>query len=211
MSPHRPPETRARILTEAMRLFGENGFAATRVADIERAAGLAQGAGGIYRHFRSKAEVLAEGVAWQLTRAEDLHARLEADASSGRSSGDAVAGLVVAALATLDGEGDLNRLIVRDLRLFPDLLEQVRERELRRITEVAGAWFAQKSAAGDDRDWVAVATVLTGAVAHYWLLRDVFVSHPSGVAEPRFVEAVSGIVTGLLADTTDAVTVGGAR
>lgn len=38
--------TRERILTEAMRLFGEKGYEATTIAEIEAAAGLTPGSGG---------------------------------------------------------------------------------------------------------------------------------------------------------------------
>lgn len=50
--------TRDRILAEALNLFSTRGYRGTRVQDIEEAAGLSPGAGGFYRHFRSKREVL---------------------------------------------------------------------------------------------------------------------------------------------------------
>src|SRR5437588_12879907 len=50
--------TRDRLLDEAMRLFGERGYDATSVAEIERAAGLTPGAGGLFHHFSSKEDVL---------------------------------------------------------------------------------------------------------------------------------------------------------
>ena len=48
---------RDRVLAAAMRLFAEHGFAATTITQIEQAAGLSQGAGGIYRHFPSKVAI----------------------------------------------------------------------------------------------------------------------------------------------------------
>ena len=51
--------TRDALLTEDMRLFGEKGYAATSVAQIEQAAGLSPGSGSLYNHFRSK-EVFVE-------------------------------------------------------------------------------------------------------------------------------------------------------
>lgn len=54
--------TRERILGEAVRLFGERGYHETTVGDIERAAGLTPRAGGFYRHFRSKEDILAAAV-----------------------------------------------------------------------------------------------------------------------------------------------------
>ena len=65
-------DTRGRIVTEAMRLFGEQGFHATRVAQIEAAAGLAPGAGGLYRHFPSKRALLDEGIRRQIDAGQDL-------------------------------------------------------------------------------------------------------------------------------------------
>jgi AcrR family transcriptional regulator len=47
-----------RILAGAIRLFSERGFRETTVGDIEHAAGLTRRAGGFYRHFKSKEDVL---------------------------------------------------------------------------------------------------------------------------------------------------------
>lgn len=46
--------TKERLVTEAMRLFGEQGYKATSVAQIEKAAGLTPGSGGLYHHFKSR-------------------------------------------------------------------------------------------------------------------------------------------------------------
>ena len=61
--PEEPRSTRQRLVAEAMRLFGEQGYAATTVAEIEAAAGLSPGSGSLYRHFPSKQALLAEGSA----------------------------------------------------------------------------------------------------------------------------------------------------
>src|SRR5262245_66296506 len=55
-----------------MRLFGEHGYAATTIAEIEAAAGLSPGSGALYRHFRSKRELLEAGVRVQLQGAAHL-------------------------------------------------------------------------------------------------------------------------------------------
>lgn len=60
--------TRERLLTEAMRLFGEHGYQATSVAKIEAAAGLAPGSGALYNHFKSKEALLDAGIDRQLDR-----------------------------------------------------------------------------------------------------------------------------------------------
>jgi AcrR family transcriptional regulator len=60
--------TRERLVTEAMRLFGEQGYRATSVAQIEAAAGLAPGSGALYHHFKSKQALLEAGIDRQLDR-----------------------------------------------------------------------------------------------------------------------------------------------
>ena len=52
--------TRARIKAAALPLFAEQGFAATSIAAIETAAGLAPRAGAFYRHFDSKEALFEE-------------------------------------------------------------------------------------------------------------------------------------------------------
>jgi AcrR family transcriptional regulator len=65
--------TRERLVTEAMRLFSEQGYKATSVAQIEAAAGLAAGSGALYHHFKSKESLLAAGIDRQLDRRRAMH------------------------------------------------------------------------------------------------------------------------------------------
>lgn len=64
----REAPTKERLITEAMRLFGEQGYQATSVAQIEAAAGLAPGSGALYHHFKSKEALLEAGIDRQLDR-----------------------------------------------------------------------------------------------------------------------------------------------
>lgn len=52
--------TSNRIKTAALELFSQRGFAATSIAAIETAAGLAPRAGAFYRHFESKQALFEE-------------------------------------------------------------------------------------------------------------------------------------------------------
>lgn len=65
--------TRDRLVTEAMRLFGELGYQATTVTQIEAAAGLAPGSGALYHHFKSKEALLEAGIDRQLDRRRAMH------------------------------------------------------------------------------------------------------------------------------------------
>src|SRR3954470_22759271 len=94
--------TRDRIVDEAMRLFGERGYAATTIADIEAAAGLSSGAGGLYRHFRSTRALLDAGVLRESESHQELIARLRAAASPEGSVLDQLRQLGHAGLERLD-------------------------------------------------------------------------------------------------------------
>ncbi len=54
--------SRDRIVQAAIRLISAQGYRETTVGDIEAAAGLTRRAGGFYRHFASKEQVLVEAV-----------------------------------------------------------------------------------------------------------------------------------------------------
>jgi len=65
--------TRDRLVSEAMRLFGEQGYKATSITQIEAAAGLAPGSGALYHHFKTKEALLEAGVDRQLDRRRAMH------------------------------------------------------------------------------------------------------------------------------------------
>ncbi len=60
--------TKERLINEGMRLFGEQGYRATSINQIEKAAGLVPGCGALYNHFKSKEALLAAGIDRQLDR-----------------------------------------------------------------------------------------------------------------------------------------------
>ncbi len=55
-----PDDTRARILHEAIQLFGAHGYAGTSMRDIAQAVGIRPAS--IYAHFASKEQVLVEAL-----------------------------------------------------------------------------------------------------------------------------------------------------
>ena len=54
--------SRERILTVAVTMISERGYHETTIGDIEAAAGLTRRAGGFYRHFKSKDDVLVQAI-----------------------------------------------------------------------------------------------------------------------------------------------------
>jgi AcrR family transcriptional regulator len=65
--------TKERLVTEAMRLFSQQGFRATSINQIEKAAGLVPGCGALYNHFKSKEALLSAGIDRQLDRRRAMH------------------------------------------------------------------------------------------------------------------------------------------
>lgn len=189
--------TRERIVDEAMRLFGERGYAATTVADIESAAGLAGGGGGLYRHFPSKRALLEAGVRRQIRSNAALLERLAAGVDPGAGRAEQLAAMGRAGVERLDQERDLNRLLLRDLRHFPDLLAAAAEQDIGPVLAALAGWL-DRQGGPDDLDTAALAAVIAGATSHYWLLSDVFGEHPSGVPVERFVAALGRLVAAQL-------------
>jgi AcrR family transcriptional regulator len=174
-----------------MEMFGRQGYHATTVAQIEAAAGLSAGAGGLYRHFKSKRALLEEGLRRQAEAGRPLLTYLDDPAAvAGLSRRERFLAVARAGLRRLDQERDVNRLLLRDLASFPDLLEQVRVGELKRVHDALTAWLIREKP--DDPDRAALATVLMSAVSHYWVLSDVFGGpHPHGVDEERFLNSLA--------------------
>lgn len=190
---------RDRVLAAGMRLFGSQGYAATTVAQIEAAAGLRPGSGGLYRHFSSKQHLLEAGVREQLGAQRELFAFID-DASSLATLPlrDRLETVARAALARLSSERDLNRVILRDLEQFPALLDLVRTEEMQRIQSLLARWLSSQSIPAPALDWDAVATILMGTTSHFWLLRDAMGTHPSGLDEERFVRALAEVTARML-------------
>ncbi|BDZ44774.1 TetR/AcrR family transcriptional regulator [Naasia aerilata] len=184
--PTRSDAPRERILAAASDLFGRQGYSPTTIAQIEQAAGLSPGAGGLYRHFGSKRDLLEQVLTRQLDEGPDLGAFLSSAGDSG-SYRDQLLAVARAALRRLEHERDLNRLLVRDLSAAPELLALVRDRELRTVHRGLTRWLEQHRPGGR-LPAAEVATVLMGALSHYWILADVFGGeHPFGVSEEEFL------------------------
>jgi AcrR family transcriptional regulator len=179
-----------------MELFGRQGYHATTVAQIESAAGLSAGAGGLYRHFRSKRAVLEEALRRQAADGRPLLAYLEdAPGLAGLPRRERFLAVAHAGLRRLAAERDINRLLLRDLATFPDLLELVRAQELGRVHEALTTWLRREDDGGG-QDHAAVAAVLMAAVSHYWTLADVFGGTHPHVGEDRFLAALADLATG---------------
>lgn len=122
--------TRDRLLDEAMRLFGERGYEATSVAEIERSAGLTPGAGGLFHHFRNKEAVLVAGIERQLDRLAAVRQIRGAFPPLGnlRAELTLVARYI---FVELEEEQELLRVLISEGRHRPDLLSGAVEQVVR--------------------------------------------------------------------------------
>lgn len=200
--------TRERIVAEALRLFAERGYAATSVAEIEAASGLSPGAGGLYRHFRSKEEVLTAAVREHIARTGQQISSTFQQSAAVRCEplADRLRLAATVGLAKMREEADLIRVLFRDLDKFPNLVAEMREGIVTPLYAVIAKWLAgQPEMAGVDEDWDAVALALGGAIVNYWLACDALYEAPSNVDEKRFIEGWARLAMGLACTTAEPV------
>jgi AcrR family transcriptional regulator len=181
--------TRDRIVTEAIRLFAERGFRGTTVGDIERAAGLAPRSGGLYKHFRSKEEVLEAAAERHVAEIEAVRSLLELG-----PLGDLRAELTLVArwsLAELRAERPLLKIVQKDGDQFPELIEAVRERVIKTghatATQVVERLFGEYGVVVADAN--ALASVALAALVGRDLEEMIFRHTPGGLDEEEFIEA----------------------
>lgn len=194
--------TRERIIDESLRLFAERGYSATSVAEIEAASGLSPGAGGLYRHFKSKYEVLAAAINEHAARTRIQVAESLTELSAMESSVDLeerLSHVCRAGLAKVREESELTRVFFRDLSQFPELVAVVREGLLQPMFDAIVTWFqAQPEYRDAQLDWAGISTVLGGAVVHYRLFQETVGELPGHADKDQFVAAWVRLAVGLL-------------
>lgn len=136
--------TRDRIIDAAMRLFSEQGFRGTSVTQIEDAAGLAAGAGGIYHYFRSKEELLAAGIDRHLARLVALRElrQLLTGLADLRSELTIMARYT---LAELDREKELLLILATESRSRPELVRDAVEQLIDASYPDFADWVRERS------------------------------------------------------------------
>jgi AcrR family transcriptional regulator len=188
--------TRERIIDEAMRLFGENGYKGTSVTQIEKAAGLTPGAGGIYHHFRTKEALLAAGIERHLARLDALREIRQVFTGVG----DLRAELTITAryaLAELDSESELLRIMATESRSRPQLVEGAVQELIGATYTAFGGWLESRAGLAADRA-AAAAAVGLGALISSRLLRTLLPADPVNVDDNTFVATWVEMMMGLL-------------
>lgn len=148
--------TRERIKAAALPLFAARGFAATSIAAIESAAGLAPRAGAFYRHFEGKEALFEELAREQITETPD-----EFDFEGLGGFGDTRAELVALArrFELAAGRQQPYLRVIEEIRLTPSgraFEQQANEAMLQALME----WVTRKPASkGLDKARLAALTL----------------------------------------------------
>jgi AcrR family transcriptional regulator len=174
---------RRRILAAAIQCFAARGYTATTIADIERAAGLSVGAGGTYRHFRSKRDILEAVIDTVLDVPDDAIAPPGDDV-------EAVAHEMLDYMST-----EMLRIYFRDLDDFPDQRRRINERTVRTSY---GAVAERIAAANAEIDAHAAAAVVLGALINFRVNEALIGPGANGVDRDRFVRTWGAIYRSLL-------------
>jgi AcrR family transcriptional regulator len=178
-----PSSARTRILSAAVECFAAKGYAATKIADIERAAGLSVGAGGTYRHFESKRAILEAVLDLILGVPDDEIA----------PPGDDVETIAHEMLDYM--RSDLLRIYLRDLDEFPDQRRRINERTVNTSYRAVADRIA---ATNEAIDADAAAAVLLGSLINFRINEVLVGPEANGIDRDRFITTWGAIYRSIL-------------
>lgn len=183
-------DKRERILRAATKVFARKGFYATKVSEVAKAAGVADGT--IYLYFENKDDLL---VSLFEDRIMLLLARLESALSERPDAIDRLRCIIELQLGLLEGERDLAEVITVNLRQSTKLMKQYAAPKFALYLETIASVIADGQRAGLFRSDVSphlVARTVFGAldgIALTWAL---------GKAEPGALARAAGQVSSIL-------------
>lgn len=166
-------DKRERILRAAIRVFARKGFYATRVSEIAKAAGVADGT--IYLYFQNKDDVLVSIFEDRIGKLIDV---LTAEAAKAGTVEERIRRTIELQLGLLEGQRDLAEVVTVNLRQSSRLLKQYATPLFTKYLEIIGGIVADGQKQGVLRDDVSpriVARALWGSldgVALTWALGD---------------------------------------
>jgi AcrR family transcriptional regulator len=167
-------DARRRVLQAAISCFAAKGYSATKIADIELAAGLTPGAGGTYRHFPTKRAILDAVIDAIVGASDDELAPPQNDLEATAHS----------SLAYMRPE--LMRIFFRDLDEFPEHRERIVDRL------VTGPYRIVAERIGNVNpgiDAEATAAVLLGSLINFRIIETLIGPGRNGIDQQRFVDA----------------------
>jgi TetR/AcrR family fatty acid metabolism transcriptional regulator len=164
-------DKRERILDAAVRVLARKGFHATRVSEVAKAAGVADGT--IYLYFDSKDALL---VSLFEDRVERLLKYLDAELPRASTASDKIRRVIELQLGLLEGERDLAEVLTVILRQSSKLMKEHAAPKFNAYLDVIARVVADGQKSGELRDDVPphlVARAIFGAldgIAMTWVL-----------------------------------------
>jgi TetR/AcrR family fatty acid metabolism transcriptional regulator len=137
---------RERILQAAVRVFAKKGFYATRVSEVARAAGVADGT--IYLYFKSKDQLL---VSLFEDRVERLLAYLETALPDEARAADKLRRIIELQLGLLEGERDLAEVVTVIIRQSTKLMKEHAAPKFMAYLDAIARVIAEGQASGELR------------------------------------------------------------
>jgi TetR/AcrR family fatty acid metabolism transcriptional regulator len=144
--PVRVGDKRERILDAAVRVFAKKGFHATRVSEVAKAAGVADGT--IYLYFKSKDELL---VSLFEDRVERLLAFMHQELPRTASASEKLRRVIELQLGLLEGERDLAEVITVILRQSTKLMKEYAAPKFTAYLDAIARVISDGQAAGELR------------------------------------------------------------
>jgi TetR/AcrR family fatty acid metabolism transcriptional regulator len=142
----RASDKRARILDAAVRVFARKGFHATRVSEVAKAAGVADGT--IYLYFKSKDALLVSLFEHHVER---LLAFLQKELPHAPTSTAKLKRIVEIQLGLLEGERDLAQVITIILRQSTKLMKEYAAPKFMAYLDAIARVVAEGQAVGELR------------------------------------------------------------
>jgi TetR/AcrR family fatty acid metabolism transcriptional regulator len=164
-------DKRERILDAAVRVLARKGFHATRVSEVAKAAGVADGT--IYLYFDSKDELL---VSLFENRVERLLRYLERELPGAKTASERLRRVIELQLGLLESERDLAEVLTVILRQSTKLMKEQAAPKFNAYLDVIARVVAEGQRTGELRDDVSphlVARAMFGAldgIAMTWAL-----------------------------------------
>ena len=177
-------DKRARILHAAVRVFAKKGFYATRVSEVAKAAGVADGT--IYLYFRSKDELLVSLFEDRVTR---LLTYLQDELPKLGTSAEKLRRVIELQLGLLEGERDLAEVITIIIRQSTKLLKEFAAPKFLAYLDVIAKVVADGQVSGEFRKDVSPHLV---ARATFGALDGIALTWALGKAEPGGLVRAAG-------------------
>jgi TetR/AcrR family transcriptional regulator, fatty acid metabolism regulator protein len=140
-------DKRERILDAAVRVFARKGFHATRVSEVAKAAGVADGT--IYLYFDSKEHLL---VSLFEHRVERLLEYLERELPLAQSASQRLKRIIELQLGLLEGERDLAEVVTVIFRQSTKLMKEYGAPKFTAYLDAIARVIAEGQATGELRD-----------------------------------------------------------